>query len=191
MPGKGVQIGLRYSKLLVIGIEDDKVYKRQESSGIQYRRLKRYRVRCDCGNEIVVFGQDLSGGKTKSCHMGLCARKFDDDSIPAFNQLYQHVYKGRAHKDGKVFELTRDQFKQLVDSSCYYCGIEPASVAKVKSGTYMSQYRYNGIDRVDNSKGYILDNCVTACSLCNHAKHTMSHDDFIDLCRRVVLKHGA
>jgi 2-iminoacetate synthase ThiH len=29
---------------------------------------------------------------------------------------------------------------------------------------------YNGIDRVDNDKGYLLNNCVGACKFCNFAK---------------------
>jgi hypothetical protein len=33
---------------------------------------------------------------------------------------------------------------------------------------------FNGIDRVDNTKGYTLENCVPCCTRCNLAKHTMS-----------------
>lgn len=37
---------------------------------------------------------------------------------------------------------------------------------------------YNGIDRIDNSKGYNLDNCVTCCTQCNTAKMQETEEDF-------------
>lgn len=37
---------------------------------------------------------------------------------------------------------------------------------------------YNGIDRVDNSVGYVLSNCVPCCSTCNRMKGTMSSEEF-------------
>ena len=56
-------IGLRFGKLTVLEIADDKTYNVKGN----IRRLKRYIVRCDCGNKAIVFGQDLKSGKTRSC----------------------------------------------------------------------------------------------------------------------------
>jgi hypothetical protein len=39
---------------------------------------------------------------------------------------------------------------------------------------------FNGIDRVDNSKGYILGNCVPCCSWCNRAKADGTLAKFMD-----------
>jgi hypothetical protein len=39
---------------------------------------------------------------------------------------------------------------------------------------------HNGIDRVDNDKGYISDNCVPCCWKCNNMKNTMKQKDFIN-----------
>lgn len=38
---------------------------------------------------------------------------------------------------------------------------------------------YNGIDRIDNAKGYTIENSVTCCKRCNFAKRNMSYDEFI------------
>lgn len=46
--------------------------------------------------------------------------------------------------------------------------------------------KYNGVDRKDNSIGYTIDNCVTACKLCNYAKKAMSYDNFIDWLDRIT-----
>ena len=37
---------------------------------------------------------------------------------------------------------------------------------------------HNGIDRVDSTMGYAIDNCVPCCKTCNIAKHTMTTIEF-------------
>jgi hypothetical protein len=44
----------------------------------------------------------------------------------------------------------------------------------------------NGIDRMDNTKGYLPGNVTTACDRCNRGKHTMSTDQFLALAHRIV-----
>ena len=39
---------------------------------------------------------------------------------------------------------------------------------------------YNGLDRVDNEKGYTIDNVVPCCKHCNYAKRNRSVEEFID-----------
>ena len=58
--------------------------------------------------------------------------------------------------------LTEKEFNQLSASNCYYCD---------KNGP-------NGVDRLDNNKGYIFFNCVPACKHCNYVKGDLSLDDF-------------
>jgi hypothetical protein len=55
-----------------------------------------------------------------------------------------------------------------------------------RKSAYPEPFYYFGIDRVDNSKGYTLDNCVPCCAAHNIMKGTHSHNDFIKLCRAVV-----
>lgn len=38
----------------------------------------------------------------------------------------------------------------------------------------------NGIDRIDSSKGYSDDNCVSCCSMCNLMKNNYSVYDFLN-----------
>ncbi len=38
----------------------------------------------------------------------------------------------------------------------------------------------SGIDRVDNSVGYEVDNCVPCCGVCNRMKRDLTKDQFID-----------
>jgi hypothetical protein len=41
-------------------------------------------------------------------------------------------------------------------------------------------YTYNGLDRVNNSKGYTRTNVVPCCIICNNAKRTLSLSEFLE-----------
>ena len=66
--------------------------------------------------------------------------------------------------------ITEDEFNFLSKNNCYYCG---------KPGP-------NGIDRVDNSKGYVTGNCVPCCKHCNYVKGALSVTDFKTWTERFV-----
>lgn len=129
---------------------------------------------CDCGNITVVSGNHLRSGNTKSCGCLRGSSKKDDGHRSAFNRLYSR-YKGRAKERGMPFELSKDEFRNLVVQPCYYCGEEPSQVAKRNK----SRFLYSGVDRVNSSKGYIADNCVACCIRCNRKKGAISEDAVI------------
>lgn len=46
-----------------------------------------------------------------------------------------------------------------------------------------------GIDRTDNSTGYILENCIPCCDICNYMKNDLSKDKFIYKISKIYKKH--
>ncbi len=70
-----------------------------------------------------------------------------------------------SRRRGHEFSLSHSEFDSLVTARCFYCGAEPDPT--------------NGIDRMDNAKGYIQGNVVTACTRCNQAKHRMALGEFV------------
>ena len=52
--------------------------------------------------------------------------------------------------------MTREEFYKITKSDCHYCGSPPLTLHTAYGG---SEYLYNGIDRIDNDKGYSSDNC--------------------------------
>ncbi len=48
------------------------------------------------------------------------------------------------------------------------------------------EYIYNGIDRLDSSKGYTLENCVPCCEEINVMKMALTKDRFVQLCTMVA-----
>ena len=79
-------------------------------------------------------------------------------------------------RHGSSFDLTEKQFKELTQKNCYYCGAKPNNVVNRKDRN--GSFTYNGIDRVDNTKGYTIDNVVTCCRHCNTAKNSMTLEEF-------------
>lgn len=139
--------------------------------------------KCDCGKEKELRAKDVVSGNTSSCG---CIGKGGAHRLPkgesAFNRLFRQ-YKYKAEKDGLVFELIKDETKTLTSSTCYYCGIAPYQKIMAPGGN--GNYVYNGLDRIDNTKGYTLDNTVACCGRCNVAKNDMSVLKFKELISRI------
>jgi len=127
--------------------------------------------RCECGRKSIVRGSLLRMGKTKSCG---CLNRFPS-GVGNMRRVIR-TYKNDAKKRGIEYNLTEKQFAKITQKNCYYCGAKPNNVTNnnVNSGEYI----YNGIDRIDNSKGYTIDNVVPCCKTCNSAKGTLTTKEF-------------
>ena len=81
-------------------------------------------------------------------------------------------YKRRAKERGHKWDLTEEQFAEITKKNCYYCGAKPKNI--IKQMPYSNgEYIYNGIDRIDNTKGYVIDNIVPCCKFCNFQKKNL------------------
>ena len=93
---------------------------------------------------------------------GRQALKKYNQSIHGKYQLYKNQHRRKKY-DGEF--ITEPEFKEIVESSCIYCGENEKS---------------RGIDRVDNSKGYIKENSAPCCRICNYMKKAMSKQEFMN-----------
>lgn len=71
----------------------------------------------------------------------------------------------------------------LFKGNCFYCGTPPNKIRTHKK--LHGDFIYNGIDRRDNTKGYIIDNCVSCCEFCNMTKNDTPFEEFIQWIRKV------
>lgn len=98
-----------------------------------------------------------------------------------------HSYQQEARRRGFVFDLDEDTFARMTKQKCAYCGQSPQTIHKARGKVSNAvPYIYNGIDRVDNLRGYIVGNCVPCCPVCNRAKTTMGKEEFLSWAKRVV-----
>ena len=151
-----------------------------------------WRCQCICGKIIPVRGVNLRTKRTKSCGCKtaiMIAKKLrKKTNEAAFNALYG-AYK-KCAKDRKLdFCLTKKDVRKLTSSNCFYCGSKPRKIRKPTSKK-SKNYTYNGIDRVDNNKGYFMKNCVPCCTICNRAKFNLPVRQFKAWINRLVKFRG-
>lgn len=152
-----------------------------------------WECRCVCGVVRDVLAKDLKSGRSRSCGClqreaaVTCPRmQYQDRATAAFNALCC-TYRCNAVRRKLGWQLTHEECSVLFASNCDYCGAPPSSLKRVRG---RSEFKYNGIDRVDNSRGYEIGNVVPCCSKCNTAKSTMSRGEFLAWARRVVACAG-
>lgn len=111
-----------------------------------------------------------------------------------FKQVVRQ-YKIGASQRGIDFLLSESDMKRLTQSNCFYCNAVPAREAfctkqRTREAAERSKYIYNGIDRVDSSKPYILENCVPCCRVCNLAKNNLSFEEFTAYLDNLISNYG-
>ena len=72
------------------------------------------------------------------------------------------------------WNLPDEYAKKMLIEPCVYCGHIDLKV------------RVNGIDRLDSSKDYSVDNCLPCCKDCNYMKGSYDPKTFIERCRVVA-----
>lgn len=68
-------------------------------------------------------------------------------------------------------------------SNCYYCGTAPSGRVTYKARN--SSIMTNGIDRIDPTKDYSIENVVSCCWICNRAKCDLTKTNFLEWVKRI------
>ena len=146
---------------------------------------------CDCGNDKIIDASKVfvKNGGTKSCgclkklawsfvvneNQNPTKKKNKKNFIPKIETAQKDIfrkYKTSAYKRNYVFDISFSDFVKIISKNCFYCGSYPQREHKLKSLKDMDvKFMFNGIDRSNNDIGYILDNCVPCCTICNRAKN--------------------
>lgn len=192
---KHEMIGKKFGRLTVIQFAGLNNYKTPH---------RMWKCKCACGKVVVKSGPRLYAGLVKSCgclnveHMRRIPRESRMKNLRkaalltirpgAAMRMVLRDYKQNARKRGLEWKLTAEQFHKLAQSPCFYTGKGPSCVKTALSGEV---YKYNGIDRLDNSKGYTADNCVPCCASVNRMKMNMTFSEFISLCEDVYQHLGS
>jgi hypothetical protein len=161
-----------------------KKFNRLFVKGLAYKKglIYYWECICDCGTEKIINGSKLRTGNTQSCGCWNREKGFKDFGEATFNQVLAQ-YKINAKNRNLSFELTNEEFKYIIGQNCYYCGCEPNQI--IKSNSNNGDCIYNGIDRIDNLKGYTEDNIVPCCGKCNQGKTNMSESDFLNWIEKI------
>ena len=92
--------------------------------------------------------------------------------------MWRRTDKGRyydirkaAQRRNIYFNLTFEEALKFKKKHCFYCG---------------EKINHIGIDRINNTKGYVLGNMVSCCTVCNRMKLAMSYKEFINQCQKIL-----
>jgi hypothetical protein len=167
-------IGEKFTRLTVVS------YSHKDSN-----HRKWWNCVCDCGNLKVLHTGNLRSGNTKSC--GCFAKdSAKNRALPNHGGVINHIilqYKRHAKQRGFEFELTKEFVSEIIFKPCFYCGVVGGNLKKTKN--FKEGLKHNGIDRIDSSLNYTIDNVVPCCGRCNIGKSNMKKDDFLDWVSRI------
>ena len=182
-----IPIGTKFGRLEVL--EDMGIVSHQRS----------WRCQCLCGNFRIMTGSSLTRPTKNARSCGCRSRELlehrnqfaNSSRLPAgqasLNKLASS-YRNDAKRRSIVFKLTQLETKTLLVQDCFYCGSKPKrsfltkSYKKKRRGRDISAngaILTNGIDRSDNSLGYVTGNVVPCCWICNRAKSAMNTQEFL------------
>lgn len=174
----------------------NKMQKRADLSGETFGRLyvevclgvdgvgwRFWGCKCKCGESVVVRSRELKRGHTKSC--GCLSREIrksqgGKNKLPSGHASRNELlasYKKSASSRGHKWSIDKEDFFRIVSSNCFYCDSPPDLERKPNKGVN-GGFWYTGIDRLDNSIGYTLENAVPCCWNCNRAKGQLGINEF-------------
>lgn len=170
------ETGNRYGRLVVI-----------ERGPNDKRGAAQWWCQCDCGERCLALGIRLRRGRVRSCG---CLRKEQvaervrlPHGVAAMRRVYRS-YRKNARERGLAWNLSIEEFEGVAAQPCHYCGAL-ATNTWGDNDLYNGAWNYNGLDRIDSSKGYTPDNVVPCCTRCNYAKHDMTTAEFKAWVQRV------
>lgn len=80
-------------------------------------------------------------------------------------------YKNSAKCTDKTFLLTIEEFSGFWQLPCTYCGSEIKTI---------------GLDRIDNSRGYEIDNITPCCYICNRMRMQLSQGEWFNQMKKIL-----
>lgn len=159
-----------------------------------------YNCLCSCGHKITTTKNSLMRKNTRSCgcfrsessslrmkknwpeglNKGEIKTEFGFSSM---NSLYIS-YRYNARKKKVPFEITIEDFFNITQKDCFYCGSGPSSFYHAKNCN--GPYIYNGMDRISPQLGYTLTNLVSCCRTCNWMKSDLTLEIFKNHLLKIV-----
>lgn len=132
-------------------------------------------VCCKCGeqktaNDFFVDNHNPRG------HVARCKACYAETAknVLAFKPYRrEESFQSGAKRRGLAYELTRGQFMTFWQKPCLYCGGPIPTI---------------GLDRIDNARGYAMNNVVPCCSTCNSMKSGMAMSEFLERCQRIATR---
>lgn len=147
-------------------------------------------VRCKCNYEKLIEGYSIITGKSTQCltcgNRQKAERIRKTGDIVAARQAWSK-HRQSARERNICSEISFDEFYHISKKPCWYCNHIPNS-GYWENSSYRKDWHEpfisNGIDRIDNLKGYIVGNIAPCCIRCNRAKNDMTIEQWKEKIRK-------
>ncbi len=152
--------GKKFGKLRVISF-----------SHLDNRQQSWWLCKCKCGKEKVIRSYNLKSKCTKSCGCLHHRSRYGDITGSYFFNI-----KNGAKRRKLIFNITKEEIWDLYlqqNKKCSISGVDIVFDTKIKVNTTAS------LDRIDNSKGYIIDNIQWVHKDVNNMKSDWPQDKLL------------
>ena len=142
-------------------------------------KVGKWKCICDCGYEKFIRAANLVGKYTSMCKT--CSNKINTqvnlkpDKGACKTKILIQIKRQASSRNLEML-LTDSEILEITSKNCFYCKKEPFNNAKSSNGDFIL---FNGIDRVNNLKGYTNENTVPCCKYCNISKLDLSLNDWM------------
>jgi len=157
-------------------------------------------VQCSCGKEQYITAKRLTSGKAtkcKSCASKLTAKQYGMPSSSKYvgdlGGSYFCMLKHGAYRRGYEFNITQEFAWDLFlkqNKECTLSGLPITLSTSVLNGSPAYKKFTASLDRIDNTKGYIVGNVQWVHKEINRFKNNLTEDKLIYFCNLISAKHG-
>ena len=138
------------------------------------------RICVDCGKDFDKYLTNNNHDSKRCKHCNITVTNQDKKRIKRIRNFKEEMNKNKvryykeyingALKREYEFLLSFEEFSELIDKECIYCN-------------HNIFEEVNGIDRIDNLKGYTKENTVPCCEMCNRIKYIYHPLFFLEKCK--------
>ena len=141
--------------------------------------------KCKCGKIKSIFSHYLTAGKNKTCG---CSRKFVGEKSNSWKgcgnitgHYFAHI-KGQAKIRNLEFNVTVEDLWELYQSQNGKCKLTGLSIDLFID---RNKIRTASLDRIDNSRGYIIGNIQWLHKDINYMKRILTQEKLIEYCHLI------
>lgn len=168
-------IDVKFNRLKVLK-KDDEIYPNGDS---------KYICECDCGNIVKLRRYSITSGNTKSCGCFSTEEK-KKRHWAGYKKLPKTVFN-TIEKNAKIrnieFLVTIEELGELFEKQGERCAVTGEDI---RFGINTKSRRTASIDRIDNSKGYSIDNVRWVHVRVNQMKNDMTDKDLYFWCDKIL-----
>lgn len=117
--------------------------------------------RCNLCKKLKIITEFYKHKSTKDLHRAICK---ECSKFLGKEYRKNHLEEWNAKRRKILFKLSKKQLDNLINLPCFYC----------------NSHIGIGVDRKDNDKGYLINNCVPCCPRCNRMKSNLDLADFVE-----------